>query len=366
MLQNASPFDRYSGTFGLTHELHEHSRIAGMFDSTLRGIGQIFLMNNPLTGLAIAVAVSVHSVWMGVMLLLGAMVATLLAHLLGYADAVIRLGFYSFNGALFGVLGAVFLAGEWVWTNLILTLLVAALSVPVMKVTIEVLAVTFQVPALSLTFGVVGSFFLLLMPATAYSNADTTLLQPVERYAVPPDPVLRATLDGGEVGLLPGLFNATFRGVSQVVLVDSVLIGVLIVLAIALATRFGAVMAVLGSLAGSGAGMLIGADGFEVYHGLWGYNGAVVAAGLFGIVLEPNWRSFVASIFAAASSGLLYGALSELLAPYGIIPLSLPLVIVIIGSAFAFSESRITVISIPEYSNAEHRIRIHRKEAELS
>ncbi|QIM17104.1 urea transporter [Leucobacter insecticola] len=352
------PLDRFSGTFRLTEHIDRTSRILGTIDSSLRGIGQIFLINNPLTGLAFLIAVTAHSLWSGTMLIGGAIIATLTAVLLGYDSGVVRLGFFSFNGALFGVLGAVFLQGEWVPSNAAFTLLAAAISVPIMQATIEVLVVRFDAPALSLTFGLLGLLVLLLAPATANGNGNLALLQPVERFSQTPDPILRASLEGNAVDSLTGLLNATFRGISQVLLMDSVLVGVLIVIGIALATRIGAIMVILGSFAGALAGQAIGADGSEIYHGLWGYNGAVVAAALFGIVLVPSVKSFIATIVAAAASALLYGALSQFLAPYGIIPLSLPLVIVIIGSVLAFRGSRIGVIAIANYSNAEHQFSV--------
>lgn len=360
------PLDRFSGTFRASERIEGSSRALGVLDSSLRGIGQIFLINNPLTGLAFLGAVATHSLWAGTLLIASALIATLTALLLGYDSGVVRLGFYSFNGALFGVLGAVFLQGEWMLGNAVFTLLAAAMSVLVMKTTIEVLVVRFDVPALSLTFGVLGILLLLLAPATAHGNGNVALLQPVERFALTPDPVLRESVDGAPVDALTVLFNATFRGIGQVVLMDSVLVGIVIVVGIALATRVGALMCVLGSLTGALAGQAIGADGSEIYHGLWGYNGAVVAVGLFGIVLVPSIKSFFAAVGAAAASALLYGALTQFLAPYGMIPLSLPLVIVIIGAVLAFRGSKIGVIAIADYSNTEQHLRARSKERTLS
>ena len=368
MIHNPPHFlDTYSGTFEATRGIEQRSLFLAALDSSLRGIGQIFLINNPLTGLILCVAIATHSLWGATMLLCGAVVSTFVALLLGYDSGVIRLGFYSFNGALFGVLGAVFLSGEWSVSNFGFAMLAAAVSVPVMKATIEVIVERFDAPALSLTFGLFGILVLLLLPAAAFSNANISLMQPVARLAESPDPNLRMEADGSFDGdLLGHLVQATFRGIGQVVLMDSVLVGVLIVIAIAFATRVGALMAILGSLAGSLAGLAIGGDGWEITHGLWGYNGAVVAVGLFGVVLRPTWKALVASLAAAAGSGLLYGALVQLLAPYGVIPLSLPLVIVIIGAVLAFRGSRIDVVPIPEYSNAERHWRSRKLEGASS
>ncbi len=361
MIRRAVALDDWSGTFEATAAIDRKSSALGVIDSSLRGIGQVILVNNPVTGLLFLLGICLHWPWAAVLTLGCAVVSTVVATTLHYDHESIRKGLYSFNGTLFGVLGAVFLLGEWAIHAVVISLFAAALSVPVMKITVEILVVKLDAPALTLTFALLGSLLLLLLPATAHGRANLALLQPVTRSEAATDPALRAQLDGPAADFAEGLFNATFRGIGQVVLMDSVLVGVLIVLGIAAASRIGAVMAVLGSIAGALAGLGIGADGYAVYHGLWGYNGAVVAVGLFGIVLEVRRMTFVASIVAAAVSGLLYGALSQLMAPWGIVPLSFPLVLAILGTVFALKGTPDTLVPIGEHSIAEARLRRGRR-----
>ena len=73
--------------------------LVGWVDALLRGIGQVMLCNNPLTGLLIFVGVCIGEWWIGVNLLLGLVTATLMARGMQYD---IRDGLWSFNGALCG------------------------------------------------------------------------------------------------------------------------------------------------------------------------------------------------------------------------------------------------------------------------
>lgn len=354
-------FSGIDGLMPLTQGLSAKTRVGGFFDSSLRGIGQILLMNNPVTGLLIVASLAVHDVWASLLFLLGALSGTLVARLLKYDNSLIEAGLFTFNGALLGVMTGVFLTPAWTPTILLYAVLAGAISTPIMNATVKIVTVTLGAPALSLTFGLMGVGALVVLPTVAYGHANPALLTPVDRVLEVPDTVMRNSQGGDPVNLIEGLFNATFRGISEVFLLDSVLVGVLVVVALAVCSRIAAGMAVLGSLIGALTAMVVGVDGYTVYLGLWGYNGAVVGAALFGIVLEISWRSFIFTLGACSVSALLYGALTEFLAPFGLIPLSLPLVFVIIGAALATHGSK-GLIQVPpaEYSTAETRLRVAR------
>lgn len=351
--------EKYSEQFAATRSVHERSLTLGILDGSLRGVGQIFLMNNPITGFLLVVGVAIVSPWPAALFFAGAVAGTLTAVVVGLPRPIWRDGLYGFNGALIGLLGGVFLVDEWSMRVAAFTVLAACLSTPVMHATVVVFTEKLGVPALSLTFGLLGVLMLLLAPAVAYGRGNTALLVPVERLAVEQDPTLRATETGGAVDLVTGLFNAVLRSLSEVFLLDSALLGVVVIVALAACSRAAAGFAVVGALTGSLVGLAMGADGYDVYLGLWGYNGAVVAVALGGIVLDPTWRSSLVAIIGAAASALLYGALSELLNPYGVIPLSLPLVVVIIGTALAVQGmDTLRAVPLTEYGAFETRRRV--------
>lgn len=358
---------RLSGTMPYYSKRFDDRPVIAFIDSTLRGMGQICLMNNPISGLLIIIALATNSLWMAAAFIIGGLSATLAAHGFGYDRGVIRAGLYSFNGALMGLLTSAFLTPSWDGAVVFYTVIAAIVTVPVMNATIHFFVVTLNGPALSATFSLVGISALLVAPVVANGRANHALFTPIERTVGEPNTTFRAVADGDPVSVVETLFNAVFRGISEVFLVDSVVTGIILVLAFAVCSRIAAGMAVLGSLVGALTAVAMGADGNTIYLGLWGYNAVVVAICLFGVSLEPRWPAFLYTVVACAASAVLYGAVSQFLGPFGVIPLSLPLVIIIIGSVLALHTSKfIAVVPITEYATAEERNAVRRRVSVLA
>lgn len=91
----------------------EQSPALDFADYCLRGVGQVVFQNNPLTGLAILVAIWIFSPWVGFAGVLGLLASTVLALMLGMDRGAIRAGLYGFNGVLVGLALATFLGPHW-------------------------------------------------------------------------------------------------------------------------------------------------------------------------------------------------------------------------------------------------------------
>src|SRR5258708_32485471 len=78
-------------------------------DYNLRGIGQVMLLNNPWTGLLFLVGIFINSWHAGLYALLGTIVATGSALLLGAPRRNVSDGLYGLNGTLTGLGLAFFL-----------------------------------------------------------------------------------------------------------------------------------------------------------------------------------------------------------------------------------------------------------------
>ena len=81
---------------------HVNSAV-GVTDTLLRCVGQMMLQNNPITGLLFLVGIFLNSYEYGLTALLGLLVATLAAYLVGADRTLIGNGLFGFNGVLTGI-----------------------------------------------------------------------------------------------------------------------------------------------------------------------------------------------------------------------------------------------------------------------
>lgn len=87
----------------------------------LRGIGQIMLQNNSLTGILFLIGIFINSPIMALGTILGTVVGTVTAKLLKYDEDDILNGLYGFNGALIGISMLVFFqASIVIWISIVL------------------------------------------------------------------------------------------------------------------------------------------------------------------------------------------------------------------------------------------------------
>ena len=68
-----------------------------------RGIGQVMFQNNAWSGVLMLVGIACDSLYMAGLALLGAVVSTSTARIVGYSRKDIRNGLYGFNGTLVGI-----------------------------------------------------------------------------------------------------------------------------------------------------------------------------------------------------------------------------------------------------------------------
>src|SRR5260370_775139 len=91
-----------NGTMPAASERARENPLLDFIDSCLRGVGQVCFMNNPVTGLAILVAMTVAKPWLGFAGVLGLVVSTGAALVIGMDRGAIRAGLFGFNGILVG------------------------------------------------------------------------------------------------------------------------------------------------------------------------------------------------------------------------------------------------------------------------
>jgi urea transporter len=297
----------------------------GVVDTLLRGVGQVMFQNNPLTGLLFLVGIFVNSLKFGGAALLGLAASTLAAYLLGADRALIRNGLFGFNGVLVGIGLAFFL--EFDVLLAVYIVLGGAVSTVVMMALANLLA-TWDMPALTAPF--VLTAWLLLFAVYQFGA-----LQPTDLIApAAPDPEaavqteLRELATGSGGLTLANLAHGLFRGVGEVMFQDNLLSGLIFLAGIAVNSRISAGFALLGAAVGLLTALVIGADGFTAYHGLYGFNAVLCAIALGGVFFVLTWRSAVYAVVAAIFSVPAFAAVAVLLSPLGMPALTAPFVLV--------------------------------------
>jgi urea transporter len=302
----------------------ERNPAVAVVDTLLRGVGQVMFQNNPLTGLLFLVGIFVNSFKLGGAGLLGLAASTLAAHLLGTDRTLIRAGLFGFNGVLVGIALAFFF--EFDFLLAVYIVLGAAVSTIVMMTLINLLT-PWDMPALTAPF--VLTAWLLLFAVYQFD-----FLQPTELIApLAPEPGAAVQTDLRELatgagGLtLANLAHGFFRGVGEVMFQDNLLTGVIFLVAILVNSRISAAFAAVGSAVALLTALALGADGFSIYHGLYGFNAVLCAIALGGLFFVLTWKSALYALLAVVFSVVAFAAIAVLLSPIGMPALTAPFVL---------------------------------------
>ncbi|MGH2968903.1 MAG: urea transporter [Solirubrobacteraceae bacterium] len=299
--------------------------VLAFIDSCLRGIGQVCFMNNPLTGLAILVAMFVAEAWLGFAGALGVVVSTLSAILIGMDRGAIRAGLFGFNGVLVGAGMALFLQPDWDGLVMVWIAVGAFFSTVLHAALANVFIGAWKVPPFTLAFNFITLIF--LIGALNFANGRIGELVAPAGPAVTEGTVsnsLRSAADAASANNVEGVLNAILRGISQLFFANSVASGIIIVVGLAVCSRIAAIFALVGSAAGMLTGLAVGASGVSIYNGLWGFNSFDAALAIGGVFFVLTWRSGVLAVACAVLAALLFGAIASLFTPWGLPALTLP------------------------------------------
>ena len=348
-----------NGTMPEWSERAERAPGMDFVDSCLRGVGQVCFMNNPITGLLILVAMFVGEAWLCFAGVLGLVVSTLSAIVIGMDRGAIRAGLFGFNGVLVGAGLSLFLQPDWdvlvtVWIVVgafFSTILHAALA--------NVFIGAWAVPPFTLAFNFITLIF--LIGALNFANGRVGgLVAPADAQVTRGDvsTTLRAAADTAAANNLEGVVNAILRGISQLFFANSVVAGILIIVGIAVCSRIAAIFALVGSAAGMATGLALGANGVAIYNGLWGFNSFDAALAIGGVFFVLTWRSGVLAVACAVLAALLFGAVASLFTPWGLPALTLPFVFATLAFVLLKgASSKLTAVEVADITTPEEHLR---------
>lgn len=256
----------------------------------LRGVGQVMLQNNSLTGLLFLTGIFYNSWIMGLGAIIGNISGTIFSTFLKYPKEDIKNGLYGFNGTLVGIALCYFLGLSIITTlTIILGAFISTVIMHEIKKKVPAFTAPFVIATWIVVFGV------------KFINLDTLIASP--------------SLQTNTLNLIP----AIFKGLGQVMFQENIVTGLIFLLAILVNSRTAAIYALYGTLLGALFAMFLSVPITTINLGICGYN-----AVLCGIALgDKKWPAFFLASFAIILSVLLNLGLNKI----GAITLTAPFVL---------------------------------------
>lgn len=337
-----------------------YGRTVMLTDAMLRGIGQVFFCNSPVSGAFCLLAIFVASPYLGLFAVVGALASTIAAYTFVFDAGSVASGLLTYNGVLTGIAVGHFSFGDkhaWgsqpqAWPAAVfLAALSAVLTVAIGTVTVG----SWKLAPFTLPFQASVWLWLLAMQEATYIPVDGGVLQPgLRTFPTQYPDIARVQISGNDI------VRAVFTGVSQVFLISSVPAGALMLLGIFVCTPLGALMALLGSVVALITALMVGMTAAPLAEGLLSYNAtlSMLAIGGFFCVLT-GWRVLVFAAFAGVVATLATAATTAALSPIGMPALTFPFVVttwafsLIAGQSPGLVAVELTTLTVPE----DHRRR---------
>jgi urea transporter len=290
------------------------NEIVLFFEILLRGIGQVYFQNNPVSGLLILAAMFAQSSKVAIHGVIAVVCGTYIATCLGFDKGLASSGLFGYNSFLVGLALATFDSAEPGYkVSTILATIVFSSFNSILFVMLGKLLVPHKSPPLTFPFNVSTIVFLL-----ASANMGRVDYNSVRTPALPDYDATQLT------GITAQEFFAgTIRGIGQVFLADNIASGALVLAGIAVCSRISAIAAFLGSALGAATALATGVPGSQVALGMFGFNASLSATAML-MFYTPSGGAVVLAALAASMTVLVQQALATMLEPLGLPFLTLP------------------------------------------
>lgn len=339
---SASPMQRWQ-------EASQRNFFVGFVNDVLRGFGQVFFQNSPISGALFLIGLFVGGWAMGGYALLAVVVSTLTAYWLGIARSAISAGLFGYNAALVGVALAFYLDDN---SMLPLYVIFGGLAACIVSAAVGNLLSQWGIPALTGPF--VVTIWIFALGIYGFGEID-----PSANSQAPALPTLAS--DGRSSLSFEQVYNGIFKGVSEVYFQNSIWIGVIFLLGILASSHIDFFMALAGSIIGLAAGWFLGVDQNSLTLGLMGYNGVLTMIALGGLFYLLDVNSLVLAALAVIASVIVSIALTAVVAPYGGHLYTAPFVLTTYGFiAAGASLKRLKLVPPAKATTPEGNINLYR------
>ncbi|WP_231603491.1 urea transporter [Bacillus sp. FJAT-27231] len=150
-------------------------------------------------------------------------------------------------------------------------------------------------------------------------------------------------------GTLFSFLSASLKGISQVMLIENAIAGLIILLAITTFSYTLGIIALLSAFIGTFIGMIGGADRQSVNQGLFGYNSVLTGVALTLFLIGPY--QFIIALASAALAAVLTAAMMHVMKNTGIPVLTFPFIIMtwfMILASYRLKVFRLTSGLVPQ------------------
>lgn len=249
-----------------------------------QGLSQIFFQSNIYTALLILAAFVVADWRMALLVLIGCAGSTVTGRLLKADSSSVTAGLQGFCGALVGAATFSALGGQWAAYPI--ALVGGALCAPVTWLVVALFTKTplkvFALPSTTAPFCIVATVMVFSTEALKVSAAPST------------------TIDSVPLAFARSLLT----NVSEVVLINNIWSGALILLGLFVASWKVGLAGLMGSVIGSLCALALGETLTETANGLAGYSGVLTAIALAVVFLQSSTISWVLAVIGTVVTAL--------------------------------------------------------------
>lgn len=294
------------------HKPWTEGRFFSLLTATLKGISQVLLIENALSGLIMLLAITFFSYQLGIIALLSAFIGTIIGKVGGAEEQTINQGLFGYNSVLAGMALSLFLTGPYNW---IIALVGAAVTAILTAAMMHVMKNT-GIPVLTFPYIILTWFTLLTSYhlETFHLSSDLT-----------PQHLSFQQMDITERIDWP---RVPLNEIGQIFFIHSALPGILLFIAVFWAGWKLGLYAVLGSACALLTSYLLGGDHNLINLGLYGYN-AILTILAVAIVFKTGQNRFapISGIIAACLTVPIIASVTAWLLPYGLPALTIPFVL---------------------------------------
>ncbi|OCA93016.1 urea transporter [Bacillus wudalianchiensis] len=280
--------------------------------ASLKGISQVMLIENAITGLIILLAITTFSYTLGIIALLSAFIGTFIGMIGGADKQSVNQGLFGYNSVLTGISLTLFLIGPY---QFIIALAGAGLAAILTAAMMHVMKNT-GIPVLTIPFIIMTWFMILASYRLKVFRLTSGLV---------PQDLSNWELDiTGKIDWTEGAFN----GIGQIFFVHSTLSGVLLFIAVFFAGWKLGLYAVLGNAVALLVSYMLGGEHTLIYMGLYGYN-AILTILAVSVVFNTERHRFglLSGIVAVALTVTFTASIATWLLPYGLPALTMPFIL---------------------------------------